>query len=73
MKNTKIKQLQEFQSSEIKTTEIYGGWKDVIQTGSGTVQGMSYTSDFHFDNDSNGEWGQGESVIFNWDAQINKA
>ena len=59
-----MKSLNNFKNQEINTTKFYGGWDGVHNTGSGSINGMDYESDVFFDDNNDGKWGAGESIIF---------
>lgn len=72
MKVDKLKGLADFKNQEFKGASIYGGWKGIFATGSGEIGGMRYTQDIHVDDNDNGIWDVGESVIFHYEATIHQ-
>lgn len=73
MKNRTIKSFESLKIDDIVTSSIYGGWKDVISSGAGEMAGISYTSDYIFDDNGDGKWGVGESIVLHNIPKVSKA
>ena len=72
MKTKKLQSLEKYREEEIKSSEIFGGWDGILGTGPGEFAGMSYTSDFHFDDNGDNLVSVGESIVFHWTPQPGK-
>lgn len=61
-----MKTLQDFKNSELvskKLNKIFGLSGGIVDTPGGEFQGMKYDRDYFHDDDRDGEWGRGESIV----------
>lgn len=63
MKNRTLKDFKSLKITNIEISKVHGGWKDVISSGPGSMAGIDYTSDYVFDDNGDGKWGPGESMV----------
>jgi hypothetical protein len=58
-----MKSLKDFKTSELKGMNVVGSWNGIYNTPGGNFQGMEYESDTFADDNNDGKWGPGESMI----------
>lgn len=61
-----MKTLQDFKNSEVvskKLNKIFGLSGGIVETPGGTFQGMKYDADYFEDDDRDGKWGSGETLV----------
>lgn len=59
-----LKSIKNFEKEKITSNKLFGGWDGIIGTGSGEFAGFTYESDTLVDDNKDGKWSAGESMVF---------